>query len=57
MYLTSHTDAAQVLGQEWSYACDIWSVGCIILELHENRLTFDTRDTAQVCALAYTIAY
>jgi len=49
---TRHYRAPEVvLGLEWSYACDMWSVGCILLELYESRLTFDTRDTAQHLAM------
>ena len=40
-----------VLGLEWSYPCDMWSLGCILLELYEGRLTFDTRDTAEHLAM------
>jgi len=39
------------LGLSWTYPCDMWSVGCIILELFEMRRTFDTLSTAQHLAL------
>jgi hypothetical protein len=29
----------------------MWSLGCILLELYEGRLTFDTRDTAEHLAM------
>ena len=37
-----------LLGLEWSYPCDMWSVGCILLELLEGEITFDTLFLAQV---------
>ena len=40
-----------VLGLEWTFPCDMWSIGCIVLELHEGRLTFDTHDTEQHLAM------
>jgi CDC-like kinase len=29
----------------------MWSTGCIVLELHEGSLTFDTHDTPQHLAM------
>jgi hypothetical protein len=49
--IKSHRLEQVVLGLEWSYPCDMWSVACIILELHEGCLTFDTHDTAQHMAM------
>eukprot|EP00286_Rhodomonas_abbreviata_P022710 CAMPEP_0181307388 /NCGR_PEP_ID=MMETSP1101-20121128/10851_1 /TAXON_ID=46948 /ORGANISM="Rhodomonas abbreviata, Strain Caron Lab Isolate" /LENGTH=452 /DNA_ID=CAMNT_0023413597 /DNA_START=130 /DNA_END=1485 /DNA_ORIENTATION=+ len=40
-----------LLGMDWSYSCDMWSVGCIVLELFEGRKTFDTTITAQHLAM------
>lgn len=40
-----------ILGLGWTYPCDMWSLGCILLELYEGRLTFDTRDTTQHLAM------
>ncbi len=40
-----------VMGLDWTFPCDMWSIGCIVLELHEGRLTFDTHDTAQHLAM------
>ena len=40
-----------VLGMDWTFPCDMWSVGCILLELYEGALTFDTHDTAQHLAM------
>ncbi|KAJ1480894.1 kinase-like domain-containing protein, partial [Baffinella frigidus] len=49
---TRHYRAPEVvLGLKWSYPCDLWSLGCILLELTETRLTFDTHDTAQHLAM------
>ena len=52
MIQTRHYRAPEVvLGLKWSYPCDLWSLGCILLELTETRLTFDTHDTAQHLAM------
>ena len=46
MIQTRHYRAPEVvLGLGWSFPADMWSVACIILELLEGRLTFDTHDT------------
>ena len=46
---TCHYRAPEVLlGLEWKFPCDMWSVGCILLELLEGEITFDTLFLAQV---------
>ncbi|KAJ1470293.1 kinase-like domain-containing protein, partial [Baffinella frigidus] len=45
---TCHYRAPEVLlGLEWKFPCDMWSVGCILLELLEGEITFDTLYLAQ----------
>jgi len=43
---TRHYRAPEVvLGQRWSYAIDIWSIGCIMLEFIYGRMVFNTHDS------------
>ena len=32
-----------VLGLGWSYPCDIWSVGCILMEMYTGEALFQVR--------------
>jgi serine/threonine protein kinase len=36
-----------ILGLGWSLPSDIWSVGCILIELYTGELLFDTHDSAE----------
>jgi serine/threonine protein kinase len=46
---TCHYRAPEVLlGLEWHFPSDMWSVGCVLLELLESAITFDTLFLAQV---------
>jgi serine/threonine protein kinase len=40
-----------ILGQTWSLASDIWSIGCILMELYTGRLLFSTHDSFEHLAL------
>ena len=40
-----------VLGLGWSYPCDIWSIGCIILEMYTGEALFQTHDNLEHMAL------
>ncbi|KAA0152747.1 hypothetical protein FNF29_03636 [Cafeteria roenbergensis] len=40
-----------ILGQGWSMASDLWSVGCILMELYTGRLLFSTHDSHEHLAL------
>eukprot|EP01065_Artemidia_motanka_P007997 TRINITY_DN13_c0_g3_i1.p1 TRINITY_DN13_c0_g3~~TRINITY_DN13_c0_g3_i1.p1 ORF type:complete len:531 (+),score=185.92 TRINITY_DN13_c0_g3_i1:81-1595(+) len=49
---TRHYRAPEVvLGQGWMWAADIWSTGCILLELHTGKLLYDTHDNAEHLAM------
>ncbi|KAH9586266.1 Protein kinase domain [Trypanosoma melophagium] len=36
-----------VLGLGWMYSTDMWSMGCIIYELHTGKLLYDTHDNLE----------
>lgn len=40
-----------ILGHPWSLASDIWSLGCIFMELYTGRLLFSTHDSFEHLAL------
>lgn len=43
---TRHYRAPEVVcGMRWSYPVDVWSLGCIILELMYGRMVFNTHDS------------
>jgi len=43
---TRHYRAPEVvLGMRWSFPIDIWSIGCIMLELIYGRMVFNTHDS------------
>lgn len=45
---TRHYRAPEILmGLRWSYECDIWSLGCILVELAVGRIDFDARDVVE----------
>ncbi|MCO5575848.1 hypothetical protein L7F22_029653 [Adiantum nelumboides] len=49
---TRHYRAPEViLGLGWSYPCDIWSVGCILVELCSGELLFDTHENIEHLAM------
>ncbi|WOL01360.1 serine/threonine-protein kinase AFC2 isoform X1 [Canna indica] len=49
---TRHYRAPEViLGLGWSYACDIWSVGCILVELCSGETLFQTHENLEHLAL------
>lgn len=49
---TRHYRAPEVvLGLGWSYPCDLWSVGCILLELFTGEATFQTHDNLEHLAM------
>ncbi|XP_078433636.1 LAMMER-type protein kinase AFC2 isoform X2 [Wolffia australiana] len=49
---TRHYRAPEViLGLGWSYPCDIWSVGCILVELCSGKALFQTHENLEHLAM------
>ncbi|GJV80483.1 serine/threonine-protein kinase AFC2 isoform X2 [Tanacetum coccineum] len=49
---THHYRAPEViLGHGWSYPCDIWSVGCILVELCSDEALFQTYENLEHLAM------
>ncbi|XP_019261912.1 PREDICTED: serine/threonine-protein kinase AFC2-like isoform X3 [Nicotiana attenuata] len=49
---TRHYRAPEViLGLGWRYACDIWSVGCILVELCSGEALFQTHENLEHLAM------
>ncbi|KAK9741754.1 hypothetical protein RND81_03G125800 [Saponaria officinalis] len=49
---TRHYRAPEViLGLGWSYPCDLWGVGCILVELCSGRALFQTHDNLEHLAM------
>ncbi|OIW17755.1 hypothetical protein TanjilG_06440 [Lupinus angustifolius] len=49
---THHYRAPEViLGHGWSYPCNIWSVGCILIELCKGKALFQTRKNLEHLAM------
>ena len=45
---TRHYRAPEILlGLRWGYEADIWSIGCILVELGLGSIPFDSRDTLE----------
>lgn len=49
---TRHYRAPEIiLGVGWSYPCDVWSIGCILVELCTGEALFQTHDNMEHLAL------
>jgi dual-specificity kinase len=49
---TRHYRAPEVLlGMGWSFPCDVWSVGCILVELYTGEALFQTHDNLEHLAM------
>jgi len=49
---TRHYRAPEViLGHGWSYPCDIWSIGCILIELCSGETLFQTHENLEHLAM------
>ncbi|KAK8889016.1 hypothetical protein M9Y10_033758 [Tritrichomonas musculus] len=45
---TRHYRAPEILmGLRWGYECDIWSLGCILVELAVGRIDFDAKNVVE----------
>ncbi|PXF40921.1 Serine/threonine-protein kinase AFC2 [Gracilariopsis chorda] len=53
---TRHYRAPEViLGLGWTYPCDLWSVGCILIELYTGRALFQTHDNLEHLAMMISV--
>lgn len=49
---TRHYRAPEIiLGLGWSYPCDIWSIGCILVEFFTGDALFQTHDNLEHLAM------
>lgn len=45
---TRHYRAPEIIfGTGWSFPCDLWSIGCVLVELCTGRVLFETRDNLE----------
>jgi serine/threonine protein kinase len=53
---TRHYRAPEViLGLGWTYPCDLWSIGCILVELYTGQALFQTHENLEHLAMMNTI--
>ncbi|GJJ75334.1 dual-specificity kinase [Entomortierella parvispora] len=53
---TRHYRAPEIiLGLGWSYPCDIWSIGCILVELLTGEALFQTHDNLEHLAMMQAV--
>lgn len=53
---TRHYRAPEIiLGMRWSFPCDVWSVGCILVEFFTGDALFQTHDNLEHLAMMQTI--
>ncbi|KAI0244479.1 serine threonine protein kinase CMGC group [Massospora cicadina] len=53
---TRHYRAPEIiLGMGWSYPCDIWSVGCILVELFTGDALFQTHENLEHLAMMQAV--
>ena len=49
---TRHYRAPEIiLGMGWSYPCDVWSLGCILVEFYTGDALFQTHDNLEHLAM------
>lgn len=49
---TRHYRAPEIiLGMGWSFPCDIWSIGCILIEFHTGDALYQTHDNLEHLAM------
>lgn len=44
-----------LLGMGWSYPCDIWSIGCILVEFLTGEALFQTHDNLEHLAMMQAV--
>lgn len=53
---TRHYRAPEViLGLGWTYPCDLWSIGCILVELYTGQALFQTHENLEHLAMMNTV--
>lgn len=53
---TRHYRAPEIiLGLGWSYPCDIWSMGCILVEFFTGDALFQTHDNLEHLAMMHSV--
>ena len=53
---TRHYRAPEIIfGSGWSYPCDIWSIGCILVEFFTGDALFQTHDNLEHLAMMETV--
>ncbi|KAI0563444.1 Serine/threonine protein kinase [Gracilaria domingensis] len=53
---TRHYRAPEViLGLGWTYPCDLWSIGCILVELYTGRALFQTHENLEHLAMMMSV--
>ncbi|KAF3928674.1 hypothetical protein ABW21_db0202870 [Orbilia brochopaga] len=53
---TRHYRAPEIiLGLGWSFPCDIWSIGCILIEFYTGDALFQTHDNLEHLAMMRTV--
>lgn len=53
---TRHYRAPEIiLGIGWSYPCDLWSIGCILVEFFTGDALFQTHDNLEHLAMMSTV--
>lgn len=49
---TRHYRAPEIiLGTGWSYPCDAWSIGCILIEFYTGEALFQTHENVEHLAM------
>lgn len=48
LYGTPHYTAPEVLKKDYSYQCDIWSLGVVLYELLSGQMPFEGRSISEV---------
>lgn len=53
---TRHYRAPEIiLNLGWSFACDIWSIGCILVEFYTGDALFQTHDNLEHLAMMESV--